>query len=239
VPAFSPTVETFWRAPLVRGEVLCRAGALTIVSDPTLADHRRVMITKTGGATIAALSPAIAARALVRPIRDESELREALADGRVSLHPADAVFYISLAAKPELLREPAQADVRRLTDDDRATFAAFASAAPAQDLDDAYVELDHWAVFGAFRDEKLVCAASMYPWERSDLADLGVLTLPEFRGLGLARAVVREMSRYAYTHDLEPQYRCQLDNTASRALAAAAGFTWFANWEVISPQSPA
>lgn len=239
MPTFSASVEAFWHAPLVRGEVLYRAGALTIVSDPELADDRRVMIVSTGAGTIAALSPAMAARVLVRPVRDEPELRAALADADVPLHPADAVFYVPLAGKVDLLREPGPASVRRLTERDADAFEAFASAMPPQDLDDAYVELEHWAVFGAFHGEKLACAASMYPWEGSDLADLGVVTLPEFRGQGLARAVVRESCRYAYSQDHEPQYRCQLDNTASRALAASAGLAWFANWEVVSPEPPA
>ena len=210
-----------------------------IVCDPDLSDERRVMITNVGGAaTIAALSPAMAARVLVRPLRDESELRAALADAHVLLHPPDAVFYFSLAAKEELLGEPAQANVRRLTKDDRDAFVAFTSAAPAQDVDDAFVELDHWAVFGAFDEQQLMCAASTYPWDGSDLVDLGVLTLPDFRRRGLARAVVREICRHAYGESREPQYRCQLENRASRALAASAGLTWFADWEVVSPQSP-
>ena len=184
---FPESAEAFWRAPLVRGEVLVRVGPLTIVSNPALAEDRGVTIINLGGAgVVAALSPATAARVLSRPIRNESQLRKALA------------------------------------------------AAPAQDLDDAYVELDHWAVFGAFRGEQLVCAASMYPWGDSDLGDLGVIALPAYRRQGLSRSVVRALCRHAYGHGLEPQYRCQLDNTASRALAASAGFTWFGNWETVS-----
>ena len=237
---FSEVVEAFWRSPLARGEVLYRASPLTIVSDPTLADDRHVMITRVGAAaTIAALSPATAARVLVRPIRDESELRAALADAQVLMHPADALFYFSLAAKADLLCDPGEANVRRLTEQDQDAFAAFASAAPARDLDNAYVELHHWAVFGAFRGDQLLCAASMYPWGGSELADLGVLTLPNVRRQGLARLVVRAICRYAYSQNREPQYRCQLDNTGSLALAASAGLTWFGDWEVASPQSPA
>jgi len=240
VGGFSDTVEAFWRAPLVRGEVLHRTDALTIVSDPALPDNRRVTLMSVGGvATIAALSPAMADRVLIRPVADESELRTALADAHVVLHPTDAVFYVSLSAKADLISEPDQPNVRRLTEQDRDVFDVFASAAPTQDLDDAYVELDHWAVFGAFRGDQLVCAASMYPWGGSDLADLGVIALPEFRRQGISRSVVRAACRHAYSRNHEPQYRCQLDNTGSRALAGSAGLTWFGNWEVVSAESPA
>ena len=105
-------------------------------------------------------------------------------------------------------------------------------------LDDAYVELDHWAVFGSFDDGRLVCAASMYPWEDAPIADTGVLTLPSYRGKGHARKVVRAISRYACEQGYEPQYRCQTDNLASVALAKTAGLTLFGTWEVISPDSP-
>jgi hypothetical protein len=46
-----------------------------------------------------------------------------------------------------------------------AAFAEFQAAAIEQDLDDAYVELDHCLTFGAFQQNRLVAAASMYPWD--------------------------------------------------------------------------
>ena len=73
----------------------------------------------------------------------------------------------------------------------------------------------------------------MYPWGETRLADLGVITLPRFRGRGLGRATVRAMSAVALDWRYEPQYRCQLDNTASVTLARAAGFRRFGQWEVI------
>lgn len=69
------------------------------------------------------------------------------------------------------------------------------------------------------------------------IAETGVLTLPPFRGKGHARNVVRAISRYAYEQGFEPQYRCQLDNQASVALAKAAGLTLFGKWQVVSPDS--
>ena len=148
------------------------------------------------------------------------------------------MFYFADADKGALLQEDHAGTVRRLTEHDGAVFAAFESSASEQDRDDAYVELDHWAVFGSFEQERLVCAASMYPWENAQIADLGVLTLVPFRGKGHARTVVRAICKHAYEQGYEPQYRCQLDNHASASVAKAAGLTLFGRWEVISPDSP-
>ncbi|WP_321170720.1 GNAT family N-acetyltransferase [Embleya scabrispora] len=69
------------------------------------------------------------------------------------------------------------------------------------------------------------------------MADLGVLTLPPYRGKGHARRLVRAISRHALARGYQPQYRCQLDNHASVAAAGAAGLTRFGTWDVVSPDS--
>ncbi|WP_244590783.1 GNAT family N-acetyltransferase [Xenorhabdus hominickii] len=68
----------------------------------------------------------------------------------------------------------------------------------------------------------------------AQIADTGVLTLESFRGKGHARKVVRAISKYAYIQGYEPQYRCQIDNFASSALARAAGLKLFGKWEIAS-----
>lgn len=78
----------------------------------------------------------------------------------------------------------------------------------------------------------------MYPWRDAPLADLGVVTLPAHRGKGHARRLVRAISRRALGREHEPQYRCQLDNHASIALAASSGLTLFGTWDIVSPGSP-
>jgi predicted GNAT family acetyltransferase len=77
----------------------------------------------------------------------------------------------------------------------------------------------------------------MYPWAGKMIADVGVLTLPPFRGNGHARRVVRAISAHALAHGYEPQYRCQLDNVASAALARAAGLALYGEWDVISSET--
>ena len=175
-----------------------------------------------------AMLPGMLDADLVRDLKRQAEIV-----GRGEL------FYFTDAARAALLRGGPERGVRRLTGRDGSLFAEFRSGASEQDLDEAYVELDHWAVFGSFEAGRLVCAASMYPWEGEQLADLGVLTLAPARGRGHARRVVRASCRHAFTRGFEPQYRCQLDNAPSIALARNAGLTLFGTWEVLSPGEPA
>ena len=164
---------------------------------------------------------------------DAADLSARIERSGISLNDPDHLFYLTLDDQAVLRRESSGAETRQLTAADAALFEDFTSEAPEDDLDEAFVELDHWLVFGTFIDDKLVSAASMYPWSGTQLADLGVITLPAFRGRGLARVTVRAMSAEALRREYEPQYRCQLDNAASVALARAAGFTRWGTWEVI------
>ena len=61
-----------------------------------------------------------------------------------------------------------------------------------------------------------------------------MLTLPDVRGRGFARAVVLTISDFSRREGYEPQYRCQLDNLASVALAKSCGFALFGKWIVAS-----
>lgn len=239
---FSPLVVDFWRAAFSGEAVVPPDAAFTVTVNPDLGEDRRVMLLHTAdGAARAVLTPSVADAAglsKLRP-RSEADLRRALSEAGIDLHPADNLFYFSQADLNILLSEDSSPSVRQLSQADAASFAQFQSSASEQDLDDAYVELDHWAVFGAFEQDRLVTAASMYPWQDARIADLGVLTLPTYRQRGHARAVVRALCRHAAQQGYEPQYRCQLDNSASVAVAKAAGLTHFGTWEVMSPDSPA
>jgi len=242
---FSPVVTDYWHATFGGTRILSRSESFTVAVDPGLSEDRRVMmLTASGdGMVSAVLTPSLAdALGLPDPSDcahplTESGFRRALTEAGVALHGADHVFYFSEAGRQALLEQSPHEHVRRLTQADAAIFSEFESSASEQDLDDAYVELDHWAVFGAFKQNRLVTAASMYPWGNARLADIGVLTLPPFRGQGNGRSVVRASSRYAVQQGYEPQYRCQLDNEASIALARASGFTHFGTWQVVSSDS--
>lgn len=212
------------------------AAAIAVVVDPSVAANRSVSLLRVrGGASIVTVSPTQAAALSLDGVEgiDDAELAVRLERAGVTLNTPDHLFYLPLAEQSALQSQTNGAETRQLTSDDAAAFASFTDVAPEDDLDEAFVELDHWLVFGTFVGDDLVSAASMYPWGETGFADMGVITLPTFRGRGLGRATVRAISRAALVAGYEPQYRCQLDNEASVALAHRAGFLPFGQWECI------
>ncbi|WP_335941413.1 GNAT family N-acetyltransferase [Streptomyces sp. PTD5-9] len=235
---FPSAITDFWLSPAPTSRLLYGDEAFSVTVDAALEeDERLTVLTTTDGRTRVLLAPDVAAAMALgegQPV-DEAGFRRRLEKSGIPLHGADNLFYFTDKGRETLLGEPDAPSVRPLTEADARAFERFEEAASEQDLDDAYVELGHWAVYGAFDEGRLVCVASMYPWNDAPLADLGVLTLPPYRGQGHARRVVRAISRHALARQYEPQYRCQLDNHASVAAAESAGLTRFGTWDVVSP----
>jgi hypothetical protein len=72
------------------------------------------------------------------------------------------------------------------------------------------------------RDRGAIIAAAGYRLWPNGVAHLCVLTAPQSRGRGLARAVASAATAHALTHGLFPQWRAR--PPASRRVAAALGF---------------
>ncbi|MGC0421072.1 GNAT family N-acetyltransferase [Embleya sp. AB8] len=238
---YPSTITDFWLSPSPTSRLHYGDDTFRVFTDATLDEDERLSIRTTAdGTTRVLLTPAVAGTIGLQdgqPI-DEADFRQRLARSGITLNGADNVFYFTDEARETLLGEPDAASIRVLTEADGRAFEQFEEAASEQDRDDAYVELDHWLVYGAFEGERLVCVASMYPWDGAPLADLGVLTLPPYRGRGHAPRLVRAISRAALARGHEPQYRCQLDNHASVAAAESAGLTRFGTWDLIAEDSP-
>ena len=235
---FSPLVMSHWVPQGCQWNDL-PAGELTVAIHESLPANRSAMILQKpdrgGVLTLShdhALTTGLVAGASVSMDRAQA----ALAAAGIVLNDPDHVFYLDVDEQSTVLDESASAGTRPLSAEDKAAFARFSDLAPADDLDEAIVELDHWLVFGTFVAGQLVCAASMYPWTGTRLADLGVITLPAHRGQGWAHLTVRAMSAHALAAGYEPQYRCQTDNDPSIALARAAGFKHFGIWSVVEPE---
>ncbi|MDV3510131.1 GNAT family N-acetyltransferase [Stenotrophomonas sp. C4297] len=234
---FAPLIDATWRSVFSGQRMLQDDPLLQLAcSDDFDEGEDGMLLQPVTGPARALLRPALAARLQLHAQSHWTlpQLQLRLQQLGQRTHGADRVFYFPAAELAALAERPAPPHIRRLDPADAAAFDGFQASASEEDLDAAFVELDHWQVFGAFDGERLVAAGSMYPWSRDPaLADMGVLTLPEARGRGHARQLVHAMTVSAQTAGLQPQYRCQLDNTASIITAERSGLRAFADWDTV------
>ena len=238
---FSKQVTDFWNEEM-NGDLWYKDDSFTLMINEDLEEDGQIMLLESADKqrVNAVITSAIMKRIglTVNDSLSESVFLQLLKDAGISLHGADYIYYYQEENKKKLLETASIETIRLLNASDAEAFEYFVSSASEQDLDDAYVELDHWVVFGSFEDGKLVSAASMYPWgDDVKIADLGVLTLPDYRGKGHARNLVHTICKYTLQQGYEPQYRCQIDNHASVALAAASGLTLYGKWDLIASDS--
>lgn len=228
---FPKPVLDYWHQTFCTDHASVRGNLSFAVSEKLNPKRPAMMLETTDGSFRAVVRPEIAEQAGIAgsSVLSADELKGQLEHVGVVLHDPDYLFYLPEKEQkvPDIVTE-----TRQLTEADRTVFDIFYNSASEQDRDDAWVELDHWAVFGCFDGNRLVCAASMNLWDDSPIADLGVLTLPDARGKGFARAVVGAINRFSRQQGYEPQYRCQLDNLASVALARSCDLSMFGQWRV-------
>ncbi|WP_411897870.1 GNAT family N-acetyltransferase [Elizabethkingia occulta] len=235
---FSKQVTDFWNEEM-NGDLWYEDDSFTLMINEDLEEDGQIMLLESADKqrVNAVITSAIMKRIglMVNDSLSESVFLQLLKDAGISLHGADYIYYYQEENKKKLLETASIETIRLLNASDAEAFEYFVSLASEQDLDDAYVELDHWVVFGSFEDGKLVSAASMYPWgDDVKIADLGVLTLPDYRGKGHARNLVHTICKYTLRQGYEPQYRCQIDNHASVALAVASGLRLYGKWDLIA-----
>src|SRR3972149_3463142 len=189
--AISPLIDAAWKRVFAGQRTLQQGPQLHLAGgDEGDEGEDGMLLQPVAGPARALLRPALAARLQLRaqPHWTLAQLQQRLQQLGQHTHGADRVFHFPTATLAALAEHPAPPHIRRLGATDAAAFSAFQATASEDDLDAAWVELDHWQVFGAFDGERLVAAGSMYPWSLDPaFADMGVLTLPEARGRGHAR----------------------------------------------------
>ena len=83
--------------------------------------------------------------------------------------------------------------------------------------------IDKGISFTIYYDEKLA-ATAFSSFIAPGKLELGIETLTEFRGRGLAEKVCSSLIDYCLDRNLEPVWACRLENTASYKLAKKLGF---------------
>ena len=232
---WNSTVDTYWDGLFDSGIRVSTAGDFSLVINPHLGIERRAMVmVADDGCTRCAVSPCVASAlglASGRLAVSLPWLREALHAAGVEMHAPDVIYYAA-AAGVTATRSGTLPEVRKLALEDAALFDGFMARISPDDQEDASVELGHWAAFGAFVESELVAVSSLYPWGGVAIADMGVLTMPQARGKGIARSLVRAMIEHAGNHGYAAQYRCQFDNVASKGLAESLELAPYGTWEV-------
>ena len=94
-----------------------------------------------------------------------------------------------------------------------------------QDLDEAeiYVDEPDPVIFGLFNGDKMIAYTSHRYWEDL-ICDIGVLVHPQFRNLGLGKAVVSALCEWCIENEKIPMYRVFDDHLHSVRIPEALGF---------------
>lgn len=124
--------------------------------------------------------------------------------------------------------------VRALTETDRAAFDEFLARCPADDRVEADIGLDQGSPFGVFDGARLVAGASTYLW--LGMVDVGVLTDPAYRRLGLGKAVVSAVGEHVRAQGGILCYRHALSNTGSQGVAEGLRLSLYGTIEAVHPR---
>jgi predicted GNAT family acetyltransferase len=83
--------------------------------------------------------------------------------------------------------------------------------------------LHHTAAAGAIIENKLVAIAQNYALTEG-YGDIGVFTLPDWRGYGFATAAAAQVANWLQGNDRHPVWSCGEHNLASLRVAEKLGF---------------
>ena len=116
----------------------------------------------------------------------------------------------------------------RSDDDDLALIARLIEAADEDDLDAAEIEIDDLdETIEVIVDAagEIASYSAGRPFDMAEqFGDIGIMTMPAHRGIGLGSILVAALCPRLRQAGLEPLYRCDEDNTGSVKLSAGLGF---------------
>ncbi|MDZ7671822.1 MAG: GNAT family N-acetyltransferase [Halanaerobiales bacterium] len=123
----------------------------------------------------------------------------------------------------ETVNPPKDYKIRKIDKSFKNKFNELKKECSKDDLEEAQVSLDDDYIVGCFYNNKLISAASYWFWGEG-LADIGVITHPEFRKNGLAKAIISYLTLKGIELNRINIYRHAADNKASKRLALAMNF---------------
>jgi len=113
--------------------------------------------------------------------------------------------------------------MRTLTKEDKIRFDEFRKDTPSADLQEGQLSIEDPVIVGCFDKDKLVSVASYWFWG-DGLADIGVVTHPDYRQNGIGKALISNLCNFGFELDRINVYRHNQNNLASRNLALSLNF---------------
>jgi len=209
----------------------------SLLPDEKYANQHMIILWHIGKHTFALFDPSytewlqeITIRLPINKSLSGDTIRQVLGVNSIASHDMGLIHYLSPPDLPNLAA-PHSFNVRALTPSDQGYLSILHSNCTPEEVDDGYVEIDHEVVFGGFQNDELVSAASGY--RMAGFMDIGVLTHPKFRKLGLGKVVVGALCTCAIGHNLIAQYRYDSQNAGSRAIATSLNFRHYFSSESI------
>ncbi|MCP4547431.1 MAG: GNAT family N-acetyltransferase [bacterium] len=122
---------------------------------------------------------------------------------------------------------------RRLDGADKEIFDALQAACTEEEREAAEIDIDQPAIFGRFEQDKLTALSALLHFGDT-VADVGVLTHPQFRRRGHGREVVAAITAWTLANtERAVIYRYAGDNHASRGVATSLGFHHYARMDLL------
>lgn len=128
---------------------------------------------------------------------------------------------------PDVYEAPSDARVRLLTDSDADALSYLLSVCTEDECELANISIEQEIPLGLFENNRLLAVAS-FIFDGDLIADVGVITHPQYRQCGLGKTVVVELVRKGIENGRIVQYTTQEINTGSKRLAEAIGFWLYA-----------
>lgn len=200
----------------------------TLIPDKKYANQNMIVLWHIGKHTFALFDPSyiellnnIMAQLALNTSLSGDNIQKGVGINSIRSHDIGSIHYLRPSELPGSTT-PRTFDVRELSLSDEEQLSALHSNCTPAEVDDGYVEIDHEIVFGCFRGNQLVSAASGY--RMAGFMDIGVLTDNNFRKLGLGKAVVGALCKWAISQNVIAQYRCNIYNVGSLGMARSLHF---------------
>ena len=232
---FEKTVYGYWASRFNCDAEVFSQDRISIFADEQYKNKEGLVLYQIGKLRIIRISPA-----LEKEIGDPSKFQDAgetfsneellakLLGNKYQIEKKSVLLDHFLAA-PDFIPQPTPDEfaLKRLDPKiDKKLLTELFKACTAAELDDADIILDDPdpVIMGLIYNGELAAYASHRYWGDEEIADIGVLIHPNYRGQGLGKGIVSSLCAWCIKNNVVPMYRVFDDNMISKKIPTKLGF---------------